>query len=197
MTGARNGQTVVYLRVSTTDQNLDRQEDLKADASKVFEEKASASTRERPMLKQMLDWVREGDLVRVWSIDRLARSLSDLENIVDELKAKGVGIEFVKEGMLFDPHADSTEDHFKVLLFQILGSFAQFERSMNRARQAEGIAKAKARGAYKGRAVALTPEQVQHAKDQVALHVPKSVIARELGVSRSTIYRALGGEDDE
>lgn len=186
---SRNGQAVAYLRVSTTEQKLDRQADLKIDADKVFEEKASASTRHRPVLTQMLEWVRDGDLVRVWSIDRLARSLADLKDIITELQAKGVSIEFVKEGLKFTA---GTSDPHTTLQLHLMGAFAEFERELIRARQAEGIAKAKARGAYKGRAAALTPEQVQHAKERAALQVPKAVIARELGVSRSTIYRALG-----
>lgn len=189
------GQIVVYLRVSTSDQNLDRQEDLKEGADKVFTEQASASTRARPVLEEMLAWVRDGDRVRVWSIDRLARSLIDLEAIVNELQAKGVAIEFVKEALVFDPNVLASDDHFKTLLFQILGSFAQFERSMNRSRQAEGIAKAKARGVYKGRAKVLTSTQVAEARERVALQVPKAVIARDLEVSRSTLYRALAESD--
>lgn len=193
----RKGQTIAYLRVSSVEQNLDRQEALKEGADKVFEEKASAGSRERPVLNQMLDWVRDGDTVRVWSIDRLARSLADLDGIVNQLKSKGVAVEFVKEGMIFDPHAtDGAQDHFKTLLFQILGSFAQFERAMIRSRQAEGIAKAKARGAYKGRKPVITDELVERARGLIATGVPKTRVAKELGVSRQTLYKALAGAND-
>ena len=186
----KGGQTVAYLRVSSEDQNLERQSELKEDADKVFEEKASAGTRERPRLEALLNHVREGDLVRVWSIDRLARSMSDLDNIVQELKARGVSIEFVKEGMLFDPTEE--EDHFKKLLFQILGSFAEFERAISKARQKEGIAKAKAAGKYKGRkAVILSDEQLATLKQKIEMKVPKTIIAKELGIGRTRLYDEL------
>lgn len=187
------GQVVAYLRVSSDTQQLDRQEDLREGTDRVFEEVASGGTRKRPVLEQMMAYVRDGDTVRVASLDRLARSLTDLDAIVSELKAKGVAVEFVKENLVFDPHADAEDDPLKILLFQILGSFAQFERSMIRSRQREGIAKAKAAGKYKGRQPSLTAAQVEEAKERVALGVPKAQVARDLGVSRQTLYRGLAG----
>lgn len=181
------GQTIAYLRVSSAEQNLDRQESLKEGADKVFEEKASAGTRIRPQLTAMLNHVREGDRIRVWSIDRLARNLIDLATIVDELNDKGVTVEFVKEGMVFDGNGDPMQR----LLFQVLGSFAEFERSMIRARQAEGIAAAKAAGKYKGRKRILNDEQVNGAKERITGGVPKAQVARDLGISRQTLYREL------
>lgn len=188
-----NGQVVAYLRVSSDTQQLHRQEGLKQGADKVYEEIASAATRQRPVLEEMLAYVREGDTVRVASMDRLARSLGDLDSIVKELKTKGVTIEFLKERIVFDPRAEAEDDPMKVLLFQILGSFAQFERSIIRSRQKEGIAKAKAAGKYKGRAPSLTSSQIKLAEERVALGVPKAQVARELGVSRQTLYRGLAG----
>lgn len=184
------GQIIAYLRVSSEGQNLDRQFEVKNDADKCFEEKASAGTRDRPQLKAMMEWARDGDRVRVWSMDRLARSMRDMSEIVEELNNKGVAVEFVKEGLTFDPYADDI-DPFKKLLFQILGSFAEFERSIIRERQREGIAKAKAEGKYKGRKSVIDPEVVEHAKKRKEDGVSISLIARELGISRASVYKAL------
>lgn len=135
--------------------------------------------------------MRDGGLVVVASMDRLARSLIDLETIVRELIDKGVIVSFVKENLTFSP---GTDDAFATFQMQLIGAVAQLERSLIRERQAEGIAAAKARGVYKGRAKALTPEQVERARELVRSGVPKARIAREFGVGRTTIYRALEGE---
>src|SRR5699024_7571000 len=124
----------------------------------------------------------------VSSIDRLARSLTDLRGIVDELTGKGVTVTFLHEHLSFsknssDPRAD--------LMLGILGSFAEFERAIIRERQAEGIALAKKAGKYKGRKRALTPDQVAEAKERVAAGAPKASIARDFGITRPTLYRAL------
>lgn len=108
---------------------------------------------------------------------------------MDELTAKGVGVNFVKEGLTFGPeHADPTAR----LLLGVMGSVAEFERSLIRERQAEGIRAAKARGVYRGRKPALTHEQVEEARDRMAQGVPKATVARDLGVTRQTLYAALG-----
>lgn len=183
------GQEVAYLRVSSENQSTDRQEDLRAEADRTFEEKASASTRNRPQLIEMMKYVREGDRITVWSMDRLARSLHDLENLVRELTAKGVRVRFLKENLEFTPDKD---DHYATFQLQVLGAVAQLERSIIRERQREGIEKAKAKGVYKGRVTKLlTDVQVAEAKERIAAQVPKAVIARDLGVSRNTLYRAL------
>ena len=184
-----NGQTIAYLRVSTIDQKLDRQEALKQGADKVFEEKASAATRDRPQLEAMLGHVREGDHIKVWSIDRLARSMTDLGNIIEELRAKGVSINFESEGMTFDPSKEA--DPYQKVIFQVLGSFAEFERAISRQRQAEGIAKAKEAGKYRGRKRVLTDEQVHAIRKSIATGIPLARLAREHGVSRTTLYREL------
>lgn len=185
----RTGQTVAYLRVSSTTQKTDRQEDLKVGADRTFEEKASGGTRNRPVLNEMIAYVREGDTVNVWSMDRLARSLLDLENIVQELVAKGVTVIFKKENLTFSP---DTNDPYSTLTLHLIGAVAQFERTIIKQRQAEGIAKAKARGIYKGRKkIELTPEQLDSARNQIAAGVPKAVVARGLGISRSVLYREL------
>lgn len=188
------GQTVAYLRVSTTDQHLDRQQDLRDEADRVFEEFASGSTRARPQLDEALAYLRDGDTLVVWSMDRLARNARDLQDIVSELNARGVTVTFRQESLSFRP---SHSDPMSHLLLQIMGAYAEFERSIMLARQAEGIAKAKARGAYKGRKALLTPEQAATARERVEAGVSKARVARDLGVSRATVYRALTNETGE
>lgn len=185
----KTGQTVAYIRVSSAGQNLDRQRELENDAQKVFEEKASAGTRERPVLNEMIAYVRDGDEVLVWSMDRLARSLVDLIAIVQELNAKGVTVTFKKEQLSFSADA---KDPYAMLMMQIMGAFGEFERTIIKQRTAEGIARAKERGAYKGRKKKeLTDQQLEDATKRIADGVPKAQIARELGVSRTVFWQRL------
>lgn len=173
-----------YRRVSSQDQNLDRQ-DLGA-CEKVFEEKASAGKgSERPALDALLDFAREGDEVVVWSIDRLARDLVDLQRLLERLNAKGVSVQFLSECLSFSA---SSEDPFARLQLQLLGAFAQFERSIIRKRQAEGIAKAKEKGIYRGRQASIDPAQVARLK---AEGLGATAIAERLGIGRASVYRLL------
>lgn len=188
------GQTVAYLRVSSEGQNLARQEELAEGCDRVFREKASGSTRERPVLKEMLDYLREGDSLKVWSLDRLARSVMDLSALVFELTEKGVTVSFEHESLTFFP---SQADPYSSLMLGLLGSVAQFEREILRQRQAEGIAKAKARGVYTGRKPALSPEQVTQVREQVAAGIPKTVVAKTFGVSRQTVYAVLADKEEK
>lgn len=180
------GQVVGYVRVSSTDQNTYRQ-DL-GDADRIFEDQVSGKDRNRPALSEMLKYVRDGDTVRVHSMDRLARSLTDLVALVTEMTSGGVTVEFAKEQLAFKPGASDPYAEFQM---HILGAVAQLERSIIRERQAEGIAKAKTKGVYKGRKPALTPEQISEARERVAAGVPKAAVARDLGVSRQTLYTAI------
>lgn len=182
------GQVVGYVRVSSAEQNTARQ-DL-GDVDRVFEEKVSGATRDRDALTQMLRYVREGDTVRVHSMDRLARSLGDLVGLVDEMTSAGVTVEFLNERLTFEPGASNP---YMELQMHMLGAFAQFERSIIRARQAEGIAKAKENGVYKGRKPALSPEQIEAARERIDAGVPKAAVARDVGVSRQTLNTALAG----
>lgn len=182
-----NGQIVGYARVSSTDQNLDRQREALAGCDRLFEEQLSGKDRARPVLAEALAYVREGDTFRAKSPDRLARSTVDLLAILDELAAKGVAVEFVDAPQL---NTGTPQGRF---MLTILGAVAELERTTIRERQAEGIAVAKAKGVYKGRARSLTPEQVAEARQQVAEGVPKARVARSLGVSRQTLYDALEG----
>ena len=137
---------VGYRRVSTVEQNLDRQ-DLGV-VEQVFEDKASGKNADREQLQKMLSFVRSGDEVVVYSIDRLARDLRDLQSIITKLNDNGVTIEFLSERLVFSGRSD---DAFAKLQLQMMGAFAEFERNIIRKRQAEGIAKAKERGVYENR----------------------------------------------
>ena len=137
----------------------------------------------------MLAHVRDEDSIVVASMDRLARSVVDLDRLVTRLTQKGVTVRFLKEGLTFQPTARA--DPLAVFQLQILGAVAQLERALIRDRQREGIEAAKARGVYRGRARRLTPEQVEAAAEEVRAGVPKAVLARRLGVARQTLYDAL------
>ena len=185
-----NGLTVAYIRVSSQEQNLARQEELASRADKVFSEKRSGKRGgDRPELRKVIEYVREGDTLIVSSIDRLARSIVDLNEIVSELREKGVTVEFEHERMRFDP--DVEIDPYSEAMFNMLGTFAQFQRKIILQQQLEGIAVAKAEGKYRGQKPKLTDAQVATVRERVAAKVPKAEIARDLGISRKTIYRAL------
>ena len=181
------GQTVGYVRVSATDQNPARQLAAIGQVDRLFSEKISARTTDRPQLQAMLAYVRAGDLVRVKSPDRLARSTTDLLALVNQLKDKDVQVQFVDQPAL---NTDSPQGEF---MLTILGAVAQLERATIKERQAEGIALAKARGVY-DRTPKLSADQITTARQRIADSVPKAVIARDLNVSRQTLYAALAGQ---
>ena len=137
----------------------------------------------------MLAHVRDQDTVVVASMDRLARSVVDLDRLVTRAHGRGVTIRFLKEGLTFQ--AAGQADPLAVFQLQVMGAFAQLERALIRDRQREGIAAAKARGVYRGRARRLTPDQVAAARAEITAGVPKAVVARRLGVARQTLYDAL------
>ena len=176
-----------YKRVSSEGQNLDRQE--LGEVDKVFEEKLSGkSAKDRQALQAMIDYAREGDAVVVYSIDRLARDLRDLQDIISNLNDKGVAITFLTERLTFSAEAD---DAFAKLQLQMMGAFAEFERNIIKKRQAEGIAKAKARGAYKGTKKRIDREKVRQLK---AEGHSTYKIAAEMGISRMSVHRILNTE---
>ena len=189
-----NFQRVAYIRVSTIDQNTDRQLDgMQFD--KTFEEKISGRTRERPALKEMLGYVRDGDHIFVHSMDRLARNLKDLLDIVKEVTDKGCTIHFVKQNLEFS--TDDSNPTAKLML-QVIGAVGEFEASLIRARVLEGIAAAKAKGNYKtGRPVVMTEEKKKYCKERHSMGVPMSKIAKDLGVSRMSVYRELRKEREK
>lgn len=181
-----SGQRVGYVRVSTLDQSTVRQLDGVA-LDRVFEDKASGKDVNRPQLEAMIGFVRDGDTVLVHSMDRLARNLEDLRQLVRRLTDKKVRVEFVKEQLTFTGEDSAMAN----LLLNMMGAFAEFERELIRERQREGIALAKQRGVYRGRARSLTATQVVDLRARAAAGVPKTVLAREYGVSRETVYAYL------
>ena len=175
-----------YRRVSSEGQNLNRQE--LGELDKVFEEKLSGSSaKDRPALQAMLDYSREGDTVVVYSIDRLARDLRDLQDIISTLNVKGVAISFLSENLTFSADAD---DAFAKLQLQMMGAFAEFERNIIRKRQAEGIAKAKALGKFKGGKRRIDRDRVRQLSDE-GLSTYK--IADQMNISRMSVHRILNG----
>jgi len=177
---------VGYRRVSSASQSLDRQELEGCD--KVFEEKITGAKRDRPELNRMLDYIRDGDEVHVHSIDRLARDLRDLQSIIEQINDKDATITFIKEKLTFKPSAQA--DPFAKLQLHLMGAFAEFERSIIRDRQREGIARAKERGVYAGRKASIDVEKV---KSLHASGVGASEIARQLGIGRASVYRLIAG----
>jgi DNA invertase Pin-like site-specific DNA recombinase len=180
------GQRVGYIRVSSLGQNPDRQLDG-VEVDTLFTDTVSGKSTTRPQLQAMLAFVRAGDTVIVHSMDRLARDLDDLRRLVRELTARGVQVQFSKERLTFSAeHSPMAE-----LLLSVLGAFAEFERALIRERQQEGIALAKARGAYKGRKRSLSSAQAETLRARAAAGEPKAGLAREFGVSRQTLYQYL------
>ncbi|WP_274956148.1 recombinase family protein [Duodenibacillus massiliensis] len=182
---------VGYIRVSTLDQNADRQHVAlnAAHVEKIYEDHISGANTDRAQFQAMMQFLREGDELVVLSLDRLARNLRDLLDTVETLGKRGVSVRFLKENLLFD--ARSNADPTSKLMLSMVGAFAEFERSMIRSRQAEGIALAKARGAYKGRPRSVTDEQISKLKAALAQEVPLTKATRKVGISRTTAYRYL------
>lgn len=180
---------VAYARVSTKDQDLSVQlEQLTAaGATKIFQEKASGRTASRDELQRMLDWVREDDVLLVTRLDRIARSVSDLHRIVKLLADKGVGFRCLQQPM------DTTTPEGR-LMMTILAGFAEFEVDLKEARQAEGIAAAKAKGVYTGKAPSVDKriaERRQQILELQAQGLGATEIGRRLGVNKTTIYRTV------
>jgi DNA invertase Pin-like site-specific DNA recombinase len=187
MTAARrSGKRCGYIRVSSIDQNTVRQLDG-VQLDKVFTDHASGKDTNRPQLKAALDYLRDGDVLVVHSMDRLARNITDLLHTVDMLNKRGVVVEFVKESLTFT----GDDSAMSKLMLTIMGGVAEFERAMIRERQLEGIAKAKQAGKYRGRQSTMTSTQLQAIRDRVAAGCNKAALAREYGVTRQTIYNLI------
>ena len=190
-------QNVGYIRVSSFGQNTERQLlDVKLD--KTFTDKISGQNVDRPQLIACIDHLRERDVLHVHSIDRLARNLLDLQNIVKQLNAKGVSIIFHKEQLEFNANkdADNMKASMQTLTLQLLGAFAQFERSLIKNRQAEGIANAKAKGIKLG-----APSKISEADKLEVIKMcsikkhDKKAIALQYGISVPLIYKILATVD--
>lgn len=173
-----------YIRVSSAGQNTDRQLwDVTLD--KVFEEKLSAKDTNRPQLQDCLEFAREGDILHVHSIDRLARNLLDLQQLLKRITAKGVTVKFLKEQLTFNAN---NADPIQNLMLQMMGAFAEFERALINERRIEGIAAARAAGKHCGRPP--TPKQVkQSVLDMLGNGVAVTDISKQHGLTRQTIYR--------
>lgn len=180
------GQKIGYVRVSTADQNTDRQLDGMI-LDRVFTDKLSGKNVDRPQLTEMLAYARDGDVVFVHSMDRLARNLTDLRRIVSQLTDRGVCIEFIKEKLVFN----GDDSPMSNLMLSVMGAFSEFERALILERQREGITQAKKRGVYQGRKKALDSHQVAKMQDLLRLGTTKSAVARQMGITRMTLYRYL------
>ncbi len=180
------GQRIGYVRVSTFDQNPERQlEGIQVD--RTFTDKASGKDVHREQLDALMEFTRSGDHVIVHSMDRLARNLDDLRRIVQTLTERGIRIHFIKENLLFT----GEDSPMANLMLSVMGAFAEFERALLKERQREGITLAKQRGAYLGRKRSLTDADITVLKSRVAAGEKKAHIARDLGISRETLYQYL------
>jgi DNA invertase Pin-like site-specific DNA recombinase len=174
-----------YARVSTTDQDLSIQKAaLKAGGCEVIraEKRSGTTTKGRDELKTILDFLRDGDVLMVTRIDRLARSIGDLQDIVRAVRARRAVLKAIEQPI------DTSTASGKCFL-DMLGVFAEFETNLRRERQLEGIAKAKAAGVYKGRPASIDPARVRELKEQ---GLGPAAIAKTLKIGRASVYRVLG-----
>lgn len=182
----KKGLLVGYARVSTFDQDpqmqIDALVDAGVDSRHLYEERISGSTIQRTKLKEVLEFVKDGDILVVWKLDRLGRSLQDLIHIVKDLKDRGVGFKSLTEGI-------DTTNSGGMLIFHIFGSLAQFERELIRERTLAGLEAAKRQGRKGGRPRSLNEEQLETMKDLIKKGKGVSYIARSLNTSRYTVYR--------
>lgn len=185
------GQLIGYARVSTDDQEAQLQRDalIEAGCVRIFEDKASGKNADRPELKAALAYLREGDTLCVWKLDRLGRSVIDLVTIVDGLGEQGVGFK-VLTGALASVDTTSADGR---LFFQIIAAMAEFERSLIKDRVMAGLTAAKAQGKVGGRPKAMDEKMIQRAKELKAENKSYGAIAKILGVGQATVYRALTG----
>jgi DNA invertase Pin-like site-specific DNA recombinase len=178
------GQRVGYIRVSSVDQNTMRQLDG-VQLDRTFTDKASGKDTQRPQLEALVAFVRDGDIVVCHSMDRLARNLDDLRKLVSSLTKRGIHVQFVKEALTFT----GDDSPMANLLLNLLGSVAEFERSLIKERQREGIAIAKTKGIYRGRKPSLDAGRAEELRRRIAAGDKKAVIARDFGISRETVYQ--------
>jgi DNA invertase Pin-like site-specific DNA recombinase len=179
-------QRVGYIRVSSYDQNPDRQQEH-MDVDRVFTDRASGKDTDRPELQALLAYVREGDTIVIHSMDRLARNVDDLRRIVQTENRRGISVQFIKENLLFT----GEDSPMANLMLSVLGAVAQFERDLIRERQREGIALAKQRGVYRGRKKTLPSERIEELHLRVQAGEKKAHLAREFGICRETLYQYL------
>lgn len=178
-----------YVRVSTEDQITDRQLcGIKFPEDALFVDHRSGKNTDRPGLKMCMAACRKGDILHVHSIDRLARSIIDLERIVKKLQGKGVTIHFHSENIIIYPDGSAEDDPMGYMMFQMLGVFAEFERNIMKKRQKEGIVQCHKRGTKLGRTGTL-PEKKARIIQLIKEGASPKAIMNETGVSRTTFYR--------
>lgn len=183
------GKKIGYTRVSTKIQNPERQlYDIELDIT--FTDHASGKDTHRPKLQEMLNYIRDEDIVYVHSMDRLGRNLDDLKNIIKTITDKEAKIKFIKEGLEFT----GDQSPMSNLMLSLIGSIAEFEHSFIKERQKEGIALAKKKGVYKRSKI--TDEQIQEIKNtfskETDLHkIDKKQLAKKYGIGRTTLYSYL------
>lgn len=179
-----------YARVSTKEQDLSLQLDAleKIGCEKTYQEKITGAMKERPELQKLLAQLRKGDIIVVWKLDRLGRSLKDLVNIVNEIQEKGAGLQSLND------HIDTTTPHGK-LTFHLFAALAEFERDIIRERTVAGLAAARARGRKGGRPAGLSREAKQKAIVAESYYKQGefsiSEICEQLNISRNTLYKYL------
>lgn len=189
MPGRTTGDLIGYARVSTDAQEAQLQLDALevAGCSRTFIDKASGKNTERPELKAALDYLRGGDSLCVWKLDRFARSLIDLVAMVDGLTERGIGFKVLTGALAnIDPNTPDGR-----LMLQVIGAMAEFERSLIRERTKAGLEAAKAQGRTGGRPTVITDDMLTVAKARKRKGESVSAIAKALGVSRATLYRYL------
>ena len=180
---------VGYARVSSVGQSLGVQLDKLSDCDKIYQEKRSGVTADRPELKKCLDFLREGDVLVITKLDRLARSTFHLTQIAHDLEEQGIALEVI------DQNINTASSHGK-LMFNILATIAQFETEIRKERQLEGIEKAKQNGVQFGRKASLSPDDIEQIREKRAGGVIISQLMKEYGVSKATIYRALADSSE-
>lgn len=191
MTENIKGQVVGYIRVSTVLQNTARQEAQLSgyELDELFTDYSSGKDSNRPQLQAALKHLRKDDTLIVQSMDRLARNLDDLRKIVKDLTSRDIKVQFIKESLTFTGNDSSISN----LLLSIMGAFAEFERSLIRERQREGIQVAKSKGKYKGRKLLLTKDTLIALikRDKENNHKNRSALAKEFNISRQSLYNYL------
>jgi len=179
-----------YARVSTKDQNLNLQMDdlKKAGCQKIFQEKITGATKERPQLQKMIEQVREGDVIYIWKLDRLGRSLKDLIQLVNEIQDKGAGLKSLNDQI------DTTTPQGK-LTFHLFAALSEFERDIIRERTFAGLASARARGRVGGRPKGLSSKALHTAIIAEKLYQDRELsiknICEQLSISKMTFYNYL------
>lgn len=184
-----NGHRIGYIRVSSIDQCIDRQL-VGIQVDKKFIDKSSGKDRDREDFNKMMAYLRTGDHLLVHSMDRLSRNLMDLRNIVEELVKRNVKVEFIKEGLIFT----GEDSPMSMLTLSLLGAFSEFERSLIKERQREGIDIAKKKGLFKGKKFFLNQEEVNDILNRIAAGQSKASIARFYNLSTACIYQYLKRE---